>query len=418
MRRKFFAPLAIALLSLAVILCLSPITPPASPTPPLRNSNPAEIRGVWLTNIDSDVLFERDRLSQAIQTLHQLNFNTIYPTIWNWGYTLYPSSVAAKTIGRSLDPTPGLQGRDILQEIIQPAHQQITPQGDRQRMGVIPWFEFGFMAPADSQLAKRHPQWLTRRRNNKEVWLEGKHKRVWLNPFHPEVQQFIQNLILEVVTKYDIDGIQFDDHFGLPSEFGYDPFTVNLYQQEHHGKKPPIDPQDAEWLRWRADKITAFLKQVFQAVKQQKPNCLISIAPNPQRVSYDLFLADWAEWDRQGLVEELVLQVYRNNLKVFTSELQYPEVQAAREHIPVGIGILSGLKGKYVPWGQIQNQVQITRRYNFAGVSFFFYETLWNLAKESPKKRQSGFQKIFSLPVHRPNALLGWQAENLSRDAS
>jgi uncharacterized lipoprotein YddW (UPF0748 family) len=417
MRRKFFAPLAIALFSLAVILCLSPITLIASPTPPKPNSNSAEIRGVWLTNIDSDVLFKRDRLSQAIQTLHRLNFNTIYPTIWNWGYTLYPSSVAANTIGRSLDPTPGLQGRDILQEIIQQGHQQNAFQSDRQRMGVIPWFEFGFMAPADSQLAKRHPQWLTLRRNNQEIWLEGKHKRVWLNPFHPEVQQFIQSLILEVVTKYDIDGIQFDDHFGLPSEFGYDPFTVNLYQQEHQGKKPPIDSQDSEWLRWRADKITTFLKQVFQAVKQQKPNCIISIAPNPQRVSYDLFLADWADWDRQGLVEELVLQVYRNDLKVFLSELQYPEVQAARKHIPVGIGILSGLKGKYVPWGQIQNQVQVARRHNFAGVSFFFYETLWNLAKESPKKRQLGFQKIFSLPVNRPNTLVGWQPEKLARNA-
>jgi uncharacterized lipoprotein YddW (UPF0748 family) len=388
--------LAIAL-SLAIILCLAPPVPSAPPAP-------YEIRGVWLTNIDSDVLFERDRLSKAIQTLHQLNFNTIYPTIWNWGYTLYPSQVAETAIGRSLDPTPGLQGRDILKEIV--------PQGHQSRMAVIPWFEFGFMAPADSQLAKRHPQWLTHRRNGKKIWQEGQHKRVWLNPFHPEVQQFIQDLILEAVTNYDIDGIQFDDHFGLPSEFGYDPFTVKLYQQEHNGKKPPNDPQNPEWLRWRADKITAFLKQVFQAVKQQKQNCLISVAPNPQRVSYDLFLADWAEWDRQGLIEELVLQVYRNDLKVFISELQYPEVQAARKHIPVGIGILSGLKGKYVPWGQIQNQVQITRRYNFAGVSFFFYETLWNLVKEHPNKRKAGFQKIFPITVQRPNILQDWQPEN------
>lgn len=410
--------LAIALLSLVTILYLSPLVSLASS--PQQNSTSPEIRGVWLTNIDSDVLFEPNRLSQAIQTLHQLNFNTIYPTIWNWGYTLYPSQVAAKAIGRSLDPSPGLQGRDMLQEIVRQGHQTPTgvipsttaPQGHQTRMGVIPWFEFGFMAPADSQLAQRHPQWLTRKRNNESVWLEGKHKRVWLNPFHPEVQQFIQDLILEVVTNYDIDGIQFDDHFGLPSEFGYDPFTVKLYQQEHQGKKPPSDPQNPEWLRWRADKITAFLQQVFQAVKQQKPNCLISIAPNPQRVSYDLFLADWVQWEKQGLIEELVLQVYRNNLKVFMSELQYPEVQAARKHIPVGIGILSGLKGKYVPWGQIQNQVQLTRRANFAGVSFFFYETLWNLAREHPTKRQAGFQKTFPTTVQRPNILLGWKPKN------
>jgi len=34
-------------------------------------------------------------------------------------------------------------------------------------MGVIPWFEFGFMAPADSDLAKRHPDWLTSRRDGR-----------------------------------------------------------------------------------------------------------------------------------------------------------------------------------------------------------------------------------------------------------
>ena len=365
------------------------------------NTQTTELRGVWLTNIDSDVLFGRDRLTAALQRLHELNFNTVYPTVWNWGYTLYPSAVAQKEIGRSLDPEPGLKGRDILQEIV--------TQGHQKNMGVIPWFEFGFMAPADSQLALRHPNWLTSRRNGSKIWKEGKHDRVWLNPFRPDVQQFIQNLIVEIVTKYDVDGIQFDDHFGLPSELGYDAFTVKLYQQEHRGKRPPNNPQDPEWLRWRANKITDFMKRIFAAVKARNQNCLISVAPNPQRVSYDLFLADWKTWERQGLIEELILQVYRNDLKVFISELDYPEVQAARQHIPVSIGILSGLKNRYVPIGQIQNQVQATRNQGFAGVSFFFYETLWNLAKEKQSDRISTFQRIFPTSVQRPNILAGWQ---------
>jgi len=41
----------------------------------------AELRGVWLTNIDSDVLFKRDRLTTALQHLQKLNFNTVYPTV-------------------------------------------------------------------------------------------------------------------------------------------------------------------------------------------------------------------------------------------------------------------------------------------------------------------------------------------------
>lgn len=367
---------------------------------PLRTAK-TELRGVWMTNIDSNVLFKREVLTAALQNLKTLNFNTVYPTVWNWGYTLYPSPVAQKVIGKSLDPEPGLKGRDVLKEIV--------TQGHQQGLDVIPWFEFGFMAPADSSLAKRHPNWLTSRRDGSRVWAEGKHDRVWLNPFRPEVQNFIQNLIVEIVSKYDVDGIQFDDHFGLPSELGYDPYTVSLYKKEHAGKNPPANPQDPEWLRWRADKITTYLQRVFKAVKARKPNVILSMAPNPQRVSYDLFLADWQKWERKGLIEELVLQVYRNDLNVFIKELEYPEVQAAKKHIPVSVGILSGLKNRSVPVSQIQNQVAAARSRNFAGVSFFFYETLWNLSNEQSSDRQNAFKTIFPDQVKRPNLLAGWQ---------
>jgi uncharacterized lipoprotein YddW (UPF0748 family) len=110
-------------------------------------------------------------------------------------------------------------------------------------MSVIPWFEFGFMTPADSDLAKRHPNWLTSRRDGTQIWQEGAHARVWLNPFRPEVQQFIEDLVVEIVSNYNVNGIQFDDHFGIPSELGYDAFTVELYKQEHLGLLPPANPK-------------------------------------------------------------------------------------------------------------------------------------------------------------------------------
>ncbi|WGV26228.1 glycoside hydrolase family 10 protein [Halotia branconii] len=360
-----------------------------------------ELRGVWLTNIDSNVLFERDRLKKSLQRLDELNFNTVYPAVWNWGYTLYPSKVAAKVIGRSLDPTPGLQGRDMLKEIVS--------EGHKKGLTVIPWFEFGFMAPADSLLAKNRPQWLTSRSDGTKIVKEGTHNRVWLSPFRPDVQNFIQDLIVEIVRNYDIDGIQFDDHFGLPSELGYDAYTVALYKKEHGGKAPSKNPKDPEWVRWRANKITDFMKRVFTAIKANKKDCLVSVAPNPQRFSYEFFLADWQRWERMGLIEELVLQIYRNDLNVFVSELEYPEVQAAQSHIPVSIGILAGLKNRPIPMEQIQTQVQKVRDRNFAGVSFFFYETLWNLSSETASKRQSGFQQIFSKPAVYPNLLTGWK---------
>ncbi|MBE9053475.1 glycoside hydrolase family 10 protein [Nostocales cyanobacterium LEGE 11386] len=367
----------------------------------LPRSLASELRGVWLTNIDSDVLFESDRLKNALQRLDELNFNTVYPAVWNWGYTLYPSRVAAKVIGRSLDPEPGLQGRDMLKEIV--------TEGHKKGLKVIPWFEFGFMAPADSLLAKNRPQWLTSRSDGSKIVKEGIHNRVWLNPFHPEVQKFIQDLIVEIVRNYDIDGIQFDDHFGLPSELGYDPYTVALYKKEHRGQAPSKDPKNPEWVRWRANKITDFMKRTFAAIKASKKDCIVSVAPNPQRFSYEYYLADWQRWERMGIVEDLVLQIYRDDLKVFTQELEYPEVKAARSHIPVSIGILSGLKNRTVPIEQIKTQVQTVRDRKFAGVSFFFYETLWNLSQEQPLKRQTGIKTMFPTPTAYPNLLTGWK---------
>jgi uncharacterized lipoprotein YddW (UPF0748 family) len=364
----------------------------------------AELRGVWLTNIDSNVLFSSQSVTDGIQRLSQLNFNTIYPTVWNWGYTLYPSKVAERVTGRavrlvtpldeSLDPDLGTQGRDMLKEMVEQGHQK--------GMRVIPWFEFGFMAPADSELAKRHPDWLTQDRKGVKIKQEGIHERVWLNPFKPEVQKFIQDLVVEVVSNYDVDGIQFDDHLGLPSDLGYDPFTVQLYKQEHQGKSPPSDPQDAEWVRWRANKITDFLTQVFRAIKDRKQDAIVSVSPNPQQDSYQFFLADWANWERRGLVEELIVQIYRDNFNTFISELEKPEVKAARSHIPVGIGILTGLKSKPVSLSQIQKQVEAVRSRGFAGVSFFFYETLWNKASEPSDQRQSAFRLLFPMPVEPP----------------
>ena len=357
----------------------------------------SEIRGVWLTNIDSDVMFSRDRLTQTVQELAAANLNTLYPAVWNWGYTLYPSEVAKKTIGVAYDPRPeavGLNDRDMLKELVEQGHQR--------KLSVIPWFEFGFMAPADSELARLHPDWLTQRSDKTQVWQEGKYPRVWLNPFKPEVQKFISDLILELVNNYDIDGVQFDDHFGLPFEFGYDDFTVALYQKETAGKSPPVNAQDQAWTKWRADKITAFMTQIFQSVKARKNHVLISLSPNNYDFSYRHSLQDWRTWEQTGLLEELVLQVYRDSLQGFADELMRPEVQAARSHIPTSVGILTGLKDRPVAFKQIQDQVQIVRDRRFAGVSFFFYETMWNLSREPASDRRSAFTKLFSTQLYRP----------------
>ena len=399
---KYFGWLALASL-IAVLLIGHPIKafaqltyiPQEQIAPPVAQPPAQEIRGVWMTNNDTDVLMDSAKLHNAVNQLAQLNFNTIYPVVWNSGYVQYPNSALAQRtgiyqsyIGR------GLQGQDILADLVTVAHSK--------GLLVIPWFEFGFMAPQTSELVLNHPNWLTQKQDGSKTSISAAGEVVWLNPFLPEVQQFMTDLVLEVVTKYNIDGVQFDDHTCLPNQFGYDRYTLALYRQET-GKNAPTNPQDPAWMRWRADKITAFMTQLNYAVKQRKPQAIFSISPNPYITAYNSFLQDWVTWVDQNIVDELIVQVYRPDMTSFLDQVMRPEIQAAQQKIPTAIGVLTGLRNRPVPMPLIKSKVQASRDRGL-GVAFFFYESLWEYAPEPSAERKSNFKALFSSPASRITA--------------
>src|SRR4028118_528198 len=153
--------------ALTLLLLRSP------PKVAINSSTPSvstELRGVWLTNVASPVLFMPWRVNRALHQLSELNFNTVYPVVWNRGHTFYPSAIAERVTGRDQDRVLGIvrMGQDVLAEIVK--------QGHKQGLRVIPWFEYGFMTPPNSELARRHPDWLTIRRDRTKTFKEGDRK--------------------------------------------------------------------------------------------------------------------------------------------------------------------------------------------------------------------------------------------------
>lgn len=372
------------LISLITVFWVNTLTPVNAQVPR------QEIRGVWITNNDLNILKDRTKVQEAVTQLKELNFNTVYPVVWNSGYVMYPSKVA-----KDLQIQPfvfkGLDGHDILADLIDRSH--------RQKLLVIPWFEFGFMTPDTSELALNKPGWLTQKQDGGTTSVTAAGEVSWLNPFHPEVQQFIIDLLVELTNKYDIDGIQFDDHTSLPHEFGYDKYTVALYTKETQ-KSPPKDYKDPQWVNWRANKITEFMVRLNNTVKQIKPKMIFSISPNYYDYAYKFQLQDWLNWARLNIVDELVMQVYRENLDSFTSKLSRPEIEEVKQIIPTGIGIMAGLRTKPVSIQQIQSQVRAVKQRDL-GVAFFYYESLWNIAPEPLGERLAGFKNLFPYPALR-----------------
>jgi uncharacterized lipoprotein YddW (UPF0748 family) len=350
-----------------------------------------ELRGAWLTNVDSDVLYSRQNIETGLQNLKALGFTTIYPAVWQRGFTLYPSLVAETFTGSCISPDLHFSNRDMLADLVDAANAC--------GLRIIPWFEYGLAVPANSSLHHRQAKLLTLDQRGEPIRINHLTGRpdfhVWLNPCRLEVQQFMVELIADVVSRYAVDGIQLDDHFCFPVELGYDSFTQELYKSET-GRVMPQTISDSQRLKWMTDKMTNLLTQIHHRVKS-KSECLISLSPNPLAFSKANYSIDWRSWERQGLIEELVLQVYRDNMTSFINEISKPEVMEAQSHIPTAIGILTGLRTRSVSTSLVEQQIQEVRRRNFAGVSCFFYETLFHeqLSPTKVARNSTDLQRVF-----------------------
>ncbi|BAY51156.1 hypothetical protein NIES2134_112590 [Thermostichus vulcanus NIES-2134] len=357
---------------------------------PVQAQNPRFIRGVWLTKNDFPILRDRPRLVAVLNDLQRLNFNTLYPVVWNSGYVSFPSTTA-KNLGIQPFVLRGIQDYDILAELTQQAHCR--------HLLVIPWFEFGFMVPETSELALAHPEWLTQAIDGQTTRLTAAGEVAWMNPFHPQVQEFLTNIVLEVLRQYPVDGVQFDDHLSLPVEFGYDDYTRALYEQETQ-KPVPDNPRDPDWMRWRADKLTAFVQRLRQRVKQAFPKAIFSLSPTTLPTAYQTFLQDWPQWVALGLVDEVIVQVYRYNLSSFVQQLMQPEILQAQAKVPTAVGVLTGLRTNPVPIELVDAKVAAALQAGL-GVSFFSLETLWQRGPEPGDRRQNTILFHFRQPLPR-----------------
>ncbi|MBO3463562.1 family 10 glycosylhydrolase [Aetokthonos hydrillicola Thurmond2011] len=328
----------------------------------------AEIRGIWITTTDSRVLHSKYFIGEAITFLADVGFDAIFPVVWNKAATLYPSQVMLQTFGVQIDPQ--YVGRDPLAEVIVEAR--------RAGLKIIPWFEYGFASSYNlngGRLLAHKPQWAAR---DYQGNLLKKNGFEWLNALDPEVQEFMINLILEVVQNYDIDGIQGDDRLpALPSEGGYDSKTVERYRQQF-GKNPPKNPKDRQWLHWRADILTDFLARLYQEVKAVNSNLLVSMAPNIYDWALQEYLQDSKAWLERGLVDIIHPLIYRRDFKSYKAVVdRLVNEQFTKETLSkLAPGILIKSGSYQISPDHLMQAIEYNRTCGILGEVFFFYEGL------------------------------------------
>ena len=173
------------------------------------------VRGVWLTHIDSEILFSDSAAARAIDRVADAGFNTVYPVVWNDGYTLHPSDLMARTFGEAFrqDTVFAAQGRDPLAVVIREAR--------RRGLRVIPWFEFGFSSSyqqGGGHMLAAKPEWAAR---DTAGGILTKNGFEWMNALHPDVRAFLIELVMEEATDDEVNGAQGDHRMpAMPAEGG------------------------------------------------------------------------------------------------------------------------------------------------------------------------------------------------------
>jgi uncharacterized lipoprotein YddW (UPF0748 family) len=189
----------------------------------------------------------------------------------------------------------------------------------------------------------------------------------------------MKSLVIEVVKKYDVDGIQGDDRLpAMPVKGGYDDYTVALYKSENGGASPPTNENNTAWIDWRTNKLTEFQGDLYRAVKAEKPNVIVSCSPSVSPWAKANYLQDWPTWLDKKYCDYVIPQIYRYDFASYQSTLksQVAALKNSADKSKLYAGVLIQF-GTYNSTNLYLEQMVNENRVNgISGEIFFFYEGL------------------------------------------
>jgi uncharacterized lipoprotein YddW (UPF0748 family) len=229
-------------------------------------------------------------------------------------------------------------------------------------------------------------------RNSQPGVVKAYGKFLWLDPGFPATHEHSIRVILDVVQRYDVDGIHIDDYF-YP------------YPEKDSGKKDMPFPDTSSWQNyqrsggklarddWRRDNVNRFLARMYRDLKAVKPWVKVGISPfgiyrpgfPAQIKGFDQFeslYADPRAWLASGTLDYLAPQLYwpiDQPPQSFPVLLKWwAENNPHRKMIVAGVNTAAvGTRGKENGWSayEIERQIQLTRKQ--PGVSGHIH---WNMS--------------------------------------
>ena len=305
---------------------LTPVTKQPLPIQPEQQHQP--VRGVWLatvsrldwppvssvnlSNAENRVKQQQNALTQKLDKLKSLGINTVFFQVKPDGTALWSSRILpwSDMLTGKIGEDPGY---DPLQYMLDEAH--------KRGMKVHAWFNpYRVSVNTKPSTVTELNRTLTLHPASVFVlhrdWIRTASDRFVLDPGIPEARDWITSIVAEVVARYPVDGVQFDDYFyaETPGSTLNDSQTFKRYGQGFASKAD-----------WRRHNTQTLIEQVSHTIKQLNPNVEFGVSPagvwrnlshDPAgsdtrgAAAYDEAYADTRRWVQQGLLDYIAPQLY------------------------------------------------------------------------------------------------------------
>jgi uncharacterized lipoprotein YddW (UPF0748 family) len=234
-------------------------------------------------------------------------------------------------------------------------------------------FKIGTSSLSPTHITKIHPEWFLTYGDKK-----------YFDPGNPNAQQFVTRVVKDVVERYDVDAIHFDDYFY--------PYRIagKEFPDQASFKKYGNGLKKDDWRRSNVDSVIVKLSRIIKTVK---PNCKFGISPfgvwrntsqdsingSPTKAgqtNYDDLYADILLWLKNGWIDYVAPQLYwefEHKLAPFQPLLDWWSEHSYGRHCYIGLGLYrAGSNANWKDKTQLPRQIEALRKTpNIQGMIFF-----------------------------------------------
>lgn len=370
---------------------------PHAYTPPRPVRSFPEVRGLWVVRW---TMTSEEQVKTMVADAAAAGINTLIVQVRGRGDAYYRSAIEPRAEG-----VQGPPDFDPLALAIE--------EGHRRGMAVHAWLNthivWGPAAPPVSpdHIVNAHPDWLAvprplaaelhgvdprsprfvaalrRYAADRPQTVEG----IYTSPSHPEVRARVREVWLDVVERYDLDGMHFDYVRYPNADFDYSDGAIARFREWAGPTLPPsrIAELDRsarseplawpnglpeEWDEFRRTQITSLVGELYREVKARRPELVVSAAVVPDRATaHGARFQEWDAWLEDGILDVAVPMAYTASTDTFQGQVRHARRAAgSRDRVWAGIGAyMNSADGTFA-------KIDVARLEDAGGVVLFSYD--------------------------------------------